>query len=172
MAKRVSSPMMVARSPRSIDAMLSAEIGGAGIPDSPEPGRSGTRSMKSRSSAAILRTQCIQLPLPPCSSTSGSSWPQMRHTTSPAPLCVVERVRHGEVAREVLEHRGLPGVDAVHRQKSIVGLRRRLGLELGRDDVEYIIEMVRQTKPPQHSGNVAACAVGEDEFAAGKLFNR
>ena len=83
-----------------------------------------------------------------------------------------ERVRHGEVAREVLEHRGLPGVDAVHRQKSIVGLRRRLGLELGRDDVEYIIEMVRQTKPPQHSGNVAACAVGEDEFAAGKLFNR
>ena len=72
--------------------MLSAEIGAGGIPDSPEPGRSGTSSMKSRASASMLRTQCIQLPVPPCNSTSGGPLPQLRHTTSPVPLGVVCRV--------------------------------------------------------------------------------
>ena len=72
--------------------MCSAVTGGASAPESPEPGRSGTTSWKCSDSAAILRIQCIQLPVPPCSSTSGVPEPHMRQTISPATLVVVCRV--------------------------------------------------------------------------------
>jgi hypothetical protein len=50
-------------------------------------------------------------------------------------------MRHREVAREVLEHRSLSGVDTVELEKAVIGLGRRLGLEIGRDDVEHVIEV-------------------------------
>src|SRR5205823_5496570 len=69
-----------------------AVIGGCGLLDSPEPGMSGTSSMKSAASASMLRTQCSQLPVPPWSSTSGSPRPNTRQTISPWPAGVARRV--------------------------------------------------------------------------------
>ena len=72
--------------------MRSTDSGGTGVADSPEPGVSGAITMKSRDRSSILRTQCIQLPVPPCSSTSGGPSPHTRQTTSPEPFEVVCRV--------------------------------------------------------------------------------
>src|SRR5689334_11492981 len=57
-----------------------------------------------------------------------------------------ELVRDDEVARQILEHRRLRGIDVMQFQKSLIGLRRGLGLELGRDDIEHPIEMSSQPK--------------------------
>ena len=44
-----------------------------GRAESPKPGRSGTTTRRPAAArASTLRIQCVQLPLPPCSSTSGS----------------------------------------------------------------------------------------------------
>src|SRR3954464_15144773 len=91
-AKLVSRPMMVFSPSRIVAAIAAAEIGAAGLLDSPEPGMSGTITLKSRSNASTLRAQCIQLPVPPCNRTSGEPLPQLRQTTSPPPLGVVWRV--------------------------------------------------------------------------------
>src|SRR5215467_10128816 len=52
-----------------------------------------------------------------------------------------ERVWHREVARQVLEHGRAGGIDAVRLEEALIGLCRRLRLELGCDDVEHVIEM-------------------------------
>ena len=91
-AKLACGPMMLATPVARVAPMLSAEIGVCGVADSPDPGRSGTSSMKSAASASMLRTQCIQLPVPPWSRTSGAPVPHTRHTTSPAVVrCVLVR---------------------------------------------------------------------------------
>src|SRR5437899_377249 len=48
-----------------------------------------------------------------------------------------ERMWHFEVAREVLEHGRLAGIDAMGPEEAVVGLRRWFRLELGGDDVEH-----------------------------------
>ena len=83
-----------------------------------------------------------------------------------------ERVRHFEIAREVLEHRSARRIDAVRFQEAVVGLRQRLRLEVGLVDAEHVLEMHVDVEPPHHGVGVRARAVGEDQLAAGKLLDR
>ena len=83
-----------------------------------------------------------------------------------------ERVGYREIAGEILEHRGLCRIDGMRREKTIVGLRRRLGLELGRHDVEYVLEMTVELQPRQHGIRMTAGAVGQDQLAPGKRLDR
>ena len=83
-----------------------------------------------------------------------------------------ERVRHLQVARKVLEHRGARRIDAVAGEEAVVGLRQRFRLELGRDDVEHVLEMLVDGEPPHHRVGVLARAVGENELAAGQPLDR
>ena len=62
--------------------------------------------------------------------------------------------------------------DAVDGQEFLVGLRRRLWLEFGGDDVEHVLEMLSEAEPRQHGVGMAARAVGEDQLAARKTFER
>ena len=81
-------------------------------------------------------------------------------------------MRRRQIAREVLEHGGLARVDAVARQKSLVGFLRRFGFEFGGDDVEHVLEMLVDFEPLHHRVGVLAGAVGEDELAAGQFLER
>ena len=81
-------------------------------------------------------------------------------------------MRHREVAREILEHRRFAGVDVVQLEKAVVGPWCGFRLELGRDDVEHVLEVPVEAEPRQHRIGVAAGAVGEDELAAGELLDR
>ena len=83
-----------------------------------------------------------------------------------------ERVRRFEVARQILEHGGLGGIDVVPGEESLVDLRQRLGIEIGGGDVEHVLEMVVDFEPLHHRVGVLARAVGEDELAARQLFER
>ena len=83
-----------------------------------------------------------------------------------------ERMRHGEIAREILEHRGARRIDAVRFQEAVVGLRQRLRLEIGLVDVEHVLEMHVDVEPPHHGVGVRARAVGEDQLAAGQFLDR
>ncbi len=81
-------------------------------------------------------------------------------------------MRNGEVAREILEHGGAGRIDRVRGEESFVGLRLRLGLELGGDDVEYAVEMPMNGEPLHHLVGVLAGAVGQDQLAAAELLDR
>ena len=81
-------------------------------------------------------------------------------------------MRNGEVAREILEHGGAGRIDRVRGEESFVGLRLRLGLELGGDDVEYAVEMPVDGEPLHHLVGVLAGAVGQDQLAAPELLDR
>ncbi len=83
-----------------------------------------------------------------------------------------ERMRRREVARQILEHRRLGRIDAVLLEKAFVGLGRRLRLQLGGDDVEHVLEMLMHVEAAHHRVGVLAGAVGEDQLAAGQLFQR
>ena len=83
-----------------------------------------------------------------------------------------ERVRNGEIARQVLEHGGARRIDAVRLQEAVVGLRQRLRLQLGGDDVEHVVEVLMDGERPHHRVGVLARAVGEDELAAGQPLDR
>ena len=61
---------------RSAATSRSRLAGAASSSDSPQPGRSGSQSWCRCANASMLRTQCSQLPLPPCSSTSGGPLPK------------------------------------------------------------------------------------------------
>ena len=70
-----------------------------GLAESPKPGKSGASTQRPDStSAAILRNQCVQLPLPPCSSATGARFgllvrvPQWCQTMVPLPQGVSTRV--------------------------------------------------------------------------------
>ncbi len=82
------------------------------------------------------------------------------------------RIGHRKIAREILEHRGLAGIDTVHGEKAFVVLRQRLGLELGGDDVVHVLEMMPELEPREHRVSVAARAVGQNQLAAGQLLDR
>ena len=83
-----------------------------------------------------------------------------------------ERMRHGEIARQILEHRGALRVDTVSFEEFVVGLRQRLRLEIGRDDVEHVLEFFMDFEPPRHGlGVLAVILFGlpekKDEVATG-----
>ena len=83
-----------------------------------------------------------------------------------------ERVRHLEIARQVLEHRGLVRIDAVLVQEAVIDLRQRLGIEIGGGDVEHVLEVVVDLEPLHHRVGVLAGAVGQDQLAARQAFDR
>ena len=83
-----------------------------------------------------------------------------------------ERVRHREIAGEVLEHRRLCGIDAVAGEETVVVLRKGLRLQFARDDVEHVLEMVVDGEAAHHRVGVGLGAVRQDELAARQLFQR
>ena len=81
-------------------------------------------------------------------------------------------MRHHKITRQVFEHRCLLGIDTVRLEKPVIGLRRRLGLELGRDDVEHAIEVTVELEPRQNGIGVSPRAVGQDQLAPWQVFDR
>ena len=57
-------------------------------------------------------------------------------------------------------------------QEFVVGLRRRLRLQFGGDDVEHRLEMLGDAEPRQHRAGMVGRAVGQDQLAAGKFCDR
>ena len=82
------------------------------------------------------------------------------------------RVRHFEIAREVLEHRGALRHDVMQPSKLFVGLARRLRFEIGGDDVERVLEMAMQFQPRDDGVGVLSRTVGQDELAARQFLDR
>ena len=78
-----------------------------------------------------------------------------------------ERLRHGEIAGEVLEHRRVRAGHPIGGLEQVVGFGRRLGIQPGSDDVEDIIEVVEDAELPRRLLGMAAIAVGEDGLASG-----
>src|SRR4051794_32871592 len=83
-----------------------------------------------------------------------------------------KRMRHRKIASEVLEHGGAFGIDAVRLEEALIGLRRRLRLKLGRDDVEHVIEVPFELKPCEHLFGMVPGAVGEDQLSSFKILDR
>ena len=78
-------------------------------------------------------------------------------------------MRHDEVLFEVVEHDGAGGIDALAGEEAIIGLAVRLGHIGHGADVVDILEQVVAAQPGQHGAGMAGIAIGEDEFAAGKV---
>ena len=57
-------------------------------------------------------------------------------------------------------------------QELVVGLRQRLWFELGRDDVEHVLEMGVDVEAAHHRVGMGARAVGEDQLAARQSLDR
>src|SRR6202012_5362631 len=58
-----------------------------------------------------------------------------------------ELVRDHEIARQILEHRGPGWINGMTSKELVVGLRRRLRLEFGCNDVEHRLEMFADAEP-------------------------
>ena len=63
-------------------------------------------------------------------------------------------------------------IDVVAGEEALVDLRLRLRFELGRSDVEHVVEVMFDFEPAQHRVGMRARAVGQDELAAGELRDR
>ena len=83
-----------------------------------------------------------------------------------------KRMRHFEIARQILEHRRADWDHAMRLEKAIVGRGRRFWIEFGGDDVKHVLEMAVQFKPRHDGISVFLCAVGEDQLAARQFFQR
>src|ERR1700733_12461478 len=57
-----------------------------------------------------------------------------------------ERMRHFEIARQILEQHGLPRIDPVTGEETLIDRGVRLRLKLGRLDVEYVFEDIFDIK--------------------------
>ena len=57
-------------------------------------------------------------------------------------------------------------------QEFLVGLRRRLWLQFGGDDVEHRFEMLGYAEPLQHRAGMVGRAVGQNQLAPGKFCDR
>ena len=77
-----------------------------------------------------------------------------------------ERLGYGEVARQVLEHDGLFGVDAIEAHELVVSRPGRLRHVVGCNDVEDVVEIVEDTESAGGRFRVLDAAVGEDELAS------
>ena len=58
------------------------------------------------------------------------------------------------------------------REEAVIGLRRRLRLEFGGDDVEHVFKVMPDGEPLHHRVGMLLGAVGEDELAARQLLDR
>lgn len=83
-----------------------------------------------------------------------------------------EGVRRFQIARQILEHGSLGRIDAMAGKESLVDLRQRFGIEIGRCNVEHVFEMVVNVELLHHRVGVLARSVGEDELAPRQLFQR
>src|SRR5690606_27126462 len=83
-----------------------------------------------------------------------------------------EVMRHGEVARQVLEHRAARRFHAGFPQEEVIGLAVRFRHELAAHDVEDVLKGARDAEPPGDPLGVWARAVGEDELASRQLADR
>ena len=86
--------------------------------------------------------------------------------------CHAERVRYFEVPRQVLKHRRSFRIDVVMLQEALVHLRQRFGVEIGRCDVEHVLEMPVDFEPSHHSISVLARSIGQDQLAARQALER
>ena len=105
-----------------------------GVSESWKPGMSGSHSVCAADSASTLRSQCIQLPWPPCSSTSGGACRRCRSGASAR-------------ARRHARHRG--GWTARRCARSAERIGFRLGIE-GRE--------IRHRRIVPRTGDQAAAA--------------
>ena len=80
-----------------------------------------------------------------------------------------QRMRHFEIAGEVLEDRGTRRIDLVTGEESLIDPRPWFGFKLGGPDIEYVFEVLFDAEPAQHGIGMMARAVGEYEFAARQL---
>src|SRR5262245_53570640 len=83
-----------------------------------------------------------------------------------------ERMWHHEITGQVFEHRRLARVDIVRLEKAVIRLRRRFRFELGRDDVEHVIEVAVELETRQDGIGMSARAVGQDQLAPGQSLDR
>ena len=82
------------------------------------------------------------------------------------------RVRHFEIAGEVLEDRRLDRIDAVAGEEAIIDDGARLRLEFGCGNIKNVLEVLPDFEPAHHRFGMLTRAVGENEFAAGQLGDR
>jgi len=84
---RLRPPMRLATPAAMRRRCRQRKSGAGGVADSPDPGRSGNQQHEiSRQRLDVAHPVHPQLPVPPCSRTSGAPVPHTRHTTSPAPI--------------------------------------------------------------------------------------
>src|SRR4051812_43506610 len=81
-------------------------------------------------------------------------------------------VGHAQVPRQVLEHCGLARIDAMLFEEAVIDLWERFRIEVGRGDVEHVLEMMVDLQPLHHGFRMLAGAVGEDQLPARKLLDR
>ena len=86
--------------------------------------------------------------------------------------CHAQRVWGFEIACQILEHRRSRRVDTVAREEAFIDLRQRFRIEVRSGDVEHIFEVMMNVELLHHRIGVLARAVGEDQLAAGKFFQR
>ena len=80
-------------------------------------------------------------------------------------------LRHGEVSRQVLEHRRRSGIDPTSLEKSVIGGLGRFWRQLRRDYVERILEQPIETELPCGEDRMVSRAVGEDQLSPGQPFD-
>jgi hypothetical protein len=81
-------------------------------------------------------------------------------------------VRHFEVPGEILENCGLPRIDAVAGEETIVDRRPRLGLEVSRGDIEHVLEVFFDFEPGHHRLGVPPRAIGENKLTSAEPSDR
>lgn len=81
-------------------------------------------------------------------------------------------MRRFQVARQIFEHCRLRSIDGMAGQKTLIHLRQRFGIEIGRSDVEHVFDMPVDFELLHHRVRVLSGAVGENDFAPRKLLTR
>src|ERR1700722_10729616 len=81
-------------------------------------------------------------------------------------------MRDHEVARQILKHRRPGWIDGVIPQEFAIGPWRRLGFEIGGDDVEHRLEVLFNPKPRQNRAGMVGRAIGQDQLAPGQFGDR
>ena len=74
-------------------------------------------------------------------------------------------LRHGEVSRQVFEHRRLPGIDLASLENDVVGRFGRFWRQPRRDNVESILEKPIEAELARGEHRVVSRTVGEDQLA-------
>ncbi|MPL94886.1 hypothetical protein SDC9_41045 [bioreactor metagenome] len=82
------------------------------------------------------------------------------------------RMRRGQVARIVLEHRRLRRADTGLGKDRLEGAGLGLGMELGILDAEHPVEKPAEPARREHPMGIGRRAVGEDDLAPGQIADR